>query len=112
MDQGDGIFMSKQEQFAYEMICAFQRGEMSREEVARLLETTPRNVSRISKRIKAKGMLGVKHGNTGKKPVNKTEKSVVRRVKALLQEHYFDFNICHAREMLKTNHDIDLKSKW
>jgi len=52
----EGIFMSKTEQFASEMVCAFQRGEISREEVSRLLETTPRNVSRISRRVKVKGM--------------------------------------------------------
>ena len=60
----EGIFMSKQEQFAYEMICRFQRGEVTREDVANMLETTPRNISRISKRVKEKGMLGIKHGNT------------------------------------------------
>lgn len=109
MDHGDGIYMSKREQFAYEMICAFQRGEMTREEVSRLLETTPRNVSRISRRVKDRGMLGIKHGNTGKKPSNKITKQLRNRIVNLLQEHYFDFNMCHARDMLKEQHDIDIK---
>jgi hypothetical protein len=34
MIKGDGIFMSKQEQFVYEIINDFIKGKMSREEVA------------------------------------------------------------------------------
>lgn len=109
MEERDGIFMSKNEQFRYEMICAFQNGEMTREEVAFILETTPRNVSRLSKRVREKGMLGIKHGNTGKIPINKMPKSEKLKIQALLKAHYFDFNISHAREMLKSQHDIDAK---
>ena len=80
MKSEEGIFMSKQEQFAYEMICRFQRGEVTRRDVANMLETTPRNISRISKRVKEKGMLGIKHGNTSRPPANKDSKSHKRMV--------------------------------
>ena len=101
--------MSKQEQFAYEMICRFQRGEVTREDVANMLETTPRNISRISKRVKEKGMLGIKHGNTSRPPVNKDSKSHKRMVQDLLEKYYFDFNIVHAKDMLKQHHNLDIK---
>ena len=101
--------MSKQEQFAYEMICRFQRGEVTREDVANMLETTPRNISRISKRVKEKGMLGIKHGNTSRPPANKDSKSHKRMVQDLLEKYYFDFNIVHAKDMLKQHHDLDIK---
>jgi len=104
-DRG-GIFMSKQEQYEFEKISDFIRGEISRIDVAHILEMSPRNVSRIANKVKKLGMLGVKHGNTGKRPVNKIDRQKKLKATELLQEHYFDFNIVHAREMLKDNHDL------
>jgi transposase len=106
MIKGDGIFMSKQEQFVYEIINDFIKGKMSREEVATLLEMSCRNVTRVANKVRNKGVLGVKHGNTGRRPANKLDRQKKLAASSLLKEHYFDFNIAHARDMLRDNHDL------
>lgn len=45
-------------------------------------------------------MLGTKHGNTDKIPINKTSPLIEEDIKTLLLNDYYDFNLIHFREML------------
>ena len=69
--RNEGIFISKNEQFEYRIIYDFISGKIKRAEAATLISKTERSVTRIANRIRRKGMMGVKHANTGKKPINK-----------------------------------------
>jgi hypothetical protein len=54
-------------------------------------------------------MAGVKHGNLGKKPWNKSSPELKRHVITLLRDRYFDFNLTHFAEKLRDDHGIDVK---
>jgi len=102
--------MSKNEQFEYRIIYDFIHGKIKRSEAARLLTKTERSVTRIANRIKRKGMMGVKNGNLGKKPANKTCPFKKEKAIALIQDQYFDLNMTHCLEKLQQDHGfVELK---
>jgi hypothetical protein len=106
----EGIFMSKNEQFEYRIIYDFILGKIKRSEAAVLISKTERSVTRIANRIRRKGMMGVKHANTGKKPINKTCPFQKEKAIALINDKYFDLNMTHCLEKLQQLHDFsDLK---
>jgi len=53
-------------------------------------------------------MLGIKHGNTGKIPINKTSPLIEEDIKTLLKNDYYDFNLTHFREMLVEKEGINV----
>jgi transposase len=105
----EGIFMSKRGQITHDIISEFLSGKVSRQEAAELLEVRERTVSRIARRIEIKGLAGVLHGNCEQCPWNKKSEEVRRRVMDLVESKYFDFNMSHCLEMLKSNEAIEVK---
>ena len=71
MREDGGIYMSKQGQMVYRIVSEFLGGKLYRKEAAELLEVRERTVTRIARRIEAKGMFAAVHGNRGKRPWNK-----------------------------------------
>jgi transposase len=100
----EGIFMTKREQYRYQLVEEFLRGKMSRREVAQLLQIRERSVSRLASRIRMKGLMGAVHGNRGREPVNKLK--VDSQAVRLIKERYFDFNMRHCLEQLEEKHSI------
>lgn len=108
MERAQGIFMSKKEQFTYQAVMDFLQGKISRAHTAELLQIRERSVSRIARRIETRGLLGIAHGNRGMRPVNKSSDALKTQVMRLIEDRYFDFNITHAKEKLKEEHDISV----
>ena len=106
--EGEGCFMSKNEMHCYETIEEFLNGKLTRKETALLLEISERAVSRRAVRVKQLGFIGAKHGNSLKPSKNKTPSTLKREVMQLMEQTYFDHNITHTLEMLKTNHGIHI----
>lgn len=100
--------MSKREQFRYSAVSKFLHGEVSRDETARLLRVTERTVSRIARRIEKKSFLGVTHGNRGITPENKHPDLLRTSTMKLVEDRYFDFNMTHCLELLKSEQGIDI----
>jgi hypothetical protein len=75
-------------------------------ELSTLLPKSYRQTQRILEKVKAKGMLGVKHGNLGKTPCNKTSIELEDEVKVLLKNDYYDFNLTHFKEMIEDKEGI------
>lgn len=103
-----GIFMNKTEQVSYQILEDFRQGRLSRAKAASLLEVSERSVSRRSKKIRDKGMEGIKHGNHKRSPTNKTPEGIQRQAMALMEQSYFDFNISHAHELLTKHHGFEI----
>jgi hypothetical protein len=101
----EGIFMSKNEQFEYRIIYDFICGKLKRSEAALLLGKTERSVTRIANRVRSKGMMGVKNGNTGKKPVNKSCPFMREKVLDIIKNDYYDMNLTHCLEKLHKDHN-------
>lgn len=106
MEPTEGLFMSKKEQFTYSVIGDFLTGRVNRKEASELLQITERSISRIARRIEEKKFLGVVHGNRGKKSAKRLSVDLKRDVMSLMESQYFDFNMTHALEVLKSEHDL------
>ena len=113
---GGGIFMSVVNQRDYDIVSRVLAAEITIKEAAVLLVKSYRQARRIVKSVKKKGMLGIKHGNLGKVPVNKIEEEKKKKVLDLLGGKYPDFNLTHFSEKLVSEHGISVKRetlrKW
>ena len=92
----EGVYVSKVEQFVFSIIEDYRRGDLSRKEVATILEVSEKTIQRRARAIRERGLLGIKHGNTGREPANKKSDELEKEVTSLVKEIYFDFNLCHA----------------
>jgi transposase len=109
MERDEGIYMSKNGQFTHQVVSDFLNAKLNRKEAAELLNVTERSVTRLARRIESKGLFGVIHGNRDKRPFNKKCEKLQKSVMDLVEEKYFDFNMTHCLEVLKENHNIELK---
>lgn len=111
-----GIFMSVRDQKDYDVVRRIIDGDLRMEEGAKLAGKSYRQTKRIVKKVREKGMVGIKHGNHGKEPWNKSPVQIKDTVLGLLLEKYFDFNLTHFSEKLEAEHGIKVKRetlrKW
>ena len=101
--------MSKQGQLAYRVVSEFLQGKLYRKEAAEILAVRERTITRIARRIEAKGLFATVHGNRGKAPWNKRSEENKRTVMQLVEREYFDFNMTHCLEKLRDNHALEIK---
>lgn len=104
----EGVFVSKRNEFRQRIVQKFNDGLICRKEAARLTGLSERSVTRIGKRIARKGLRAMIHGNLGKNAHNKTNPLLKERVKVLVLNRYFDFNLCHILEKLKQEQGVEL----
>lgn len=108
MPEGGGIWMTKRDQLVFDTVTQFIAGKMTRKQAAALLGRRERAISRLARRIEAKGLLGVVHGNRGRKAHNRLPGELKAETVRLVQTQYFDFNLTHALEKLKECHGIQV----
>jgi hypothetical protein len=75
-------------------------------EAAQLLDTTERTVTRMANKIKRQGIAGIKHGNSGKNPANKTFSTLLSKAIQKYEKDYFDMNVTHALEYLQKDEEF------
>ena len=92
--------MSKREEEVYRLCQEVRCGKLTLKELSILIGKSYRQTQRIYRKVEQQGMLGVKHGNSGKTPHNKTPPDVEEDIRRLLKHDYYDFNLTHFREML------------
>lgn len=109
MNEDGGIYMSKQGQLTYRTVSDFLEAKLTRSEAAEILGVRERTVTRIARRIEAKGFLATVHGNRGKSPWNKSSAEQKKVVLDLVENKYFDFNMTHCLEKLKEEHGLEIK---
>jgi hypothetical protein len=102
----EGVFMSKEEQVKFSIVSDFIRRKITRSEAALLLDTTERTITRLARKINRGGMPGIKHANTGRAPVNKTPSALLSKAVSIYEEKYFDMNVTHALEHLRTEEGL------
>jgi transposase-like protein len=67
---------------------------------------TERTVTRQARKVERLGISGIKHGNIGRRPVNRVDSELRARAVALLRRDYYDLNMTHALERLASDHGI------
>ena len=84
-------------------------GKRTGKEASELLELSERQIWRLVKKIKEKGMDGVKHGNCNKEPKNKIPKEIVEKIIALKNTYeYENANFSHFRDLLEQREKIHI----
>lgn len=104
----EGVFVNKNEAYIFSIITQFMSGSLKRKEASKLLQIEPRSVTRIARRVEARGILGVKHGNLRRRPKNRLNEGLRARIELLMETEYFDFNLTHALERLEGVHQIKI----
>ena len=98
--------MSKNEAVAMRVLEDFRTGVISRRQAADLLGCTERSVTRRARKIRLKGVEGIKHGNYQKPAHNQIDESKREAMLKLAKGTYFDFNILHCLEKLQDRHEL------
>jgi len=101
--------MTKDEQEIYSWVVEVLGRRLSMGEFSALSGKSYRQCQRIVARVRAQGMLGVRHGNTGRIPANKTSDFLISQVSELIQSKYYDFNMMHLKEKLEEIEKIKIK---
>ena len=102
------IAVSKTEQFIWRIIEDFRGGRTSRADAALLLNVSEKTIQRLAKRIREKGLIGLKHGNHRRAPHNAKPQSLRDQCIHLASTVYYDFNIQHCLELLREKHGLEL----
>lgn len=104
MDGQIGVRMSFKESFEVDVCHQVLRGEIPAKLAALKINKSYRQTLRIIDRVRLKGILGIKHGNFGKVPFNKSNINFKEKILSLYKADYFDFNMTHFLEVLKKEH--------
>ena len=81
-------------------------------DAAEIIGVSDRTMRRWRERIEADGYAGLIDRRKGKPSERRVELAVVEKVLRLYQETYFDLNVRHFHEKLKTEHGIELSYTW
>lgn len=102
------IVMSTKDQKIYEQAQQVICKRLTITEFAQLNNKSYRQAQRIIKKVNQLGMKGVKHGNIGKTPYNKTSPELEMDLYVLLKGKYYDFNLTHFKEMIEIHEGISI----
>ena len=94
------IVLNKNEQYKLRIIDEFRFGKISRAQAAMLLGLSERTISRLARKVRVKGVAGIKHGNSKNTPHNQIDQRVYSQIIELLKNRYHGFNLVHANEKL------------
>jgi transposase len=102
------IVMGAKEQFAFSILDDYRDGRKSRLEASILLNRSERTIDRMLKKVSDKGLIGLKHGNLGRTPINKSNQATSDQIAELIKSKYFDFNMTHCHEMIIEREDLKI----
>ena len=100
------IVLNARDTKAYQWAIEVLNGKLTIVEFSKLTEKSYRQAQRIVKNVKEKSVLGLKHGNLRRSPVNKTSDEIKMYVMKLLKNKYQGFNLTHFREKLVEDEGI------
>ena len=102
------VTLSDSESFKYQIIMRYISNKLYSDEAATLLKCSRRTVTRLAKKVREQGFLGVKHGNSIKPSNRRISEDLRRQILQLKSEKYFDFNCQHFHEILVEKHKINV----
>jgi len=90
----------------FDVISKLHAKIISIEQAVQILDVSERTIFRYLAAFVQNGALFIKHGNSNKKPTNKSSSELKNKVMALVKEKYFDFNMTHCLEKLEKDENI------
>ncbi len=110
------IILDTQTQLKIDIISKVSEGKITICNAQKLLMKSKRTIERYLQQYSKNGILFAVHKNSNRSPINKSTDEMKNRVQELIKEKYFDFNLMHLIENLKSNEDIIVKRetlrKW
>ncbi len=100
------IRITSYDQLKMDTISKVCDGKITIPNASKLLNRSIRTIERYLRLHKEKGSLHLLHKNRGRDPINKTADSVRTKVEDLIKIKYFDFNLTHLREKLKSDEGV------
>ena len=107
----DVVTMSQRELQRLPVLEAVVARQVTQVEAARCLDLSPRQVRRLTGRLRQEGPRGVAHRTRGRPSNHRTPERVRRRVLGLIREHYADFGPTLAAEKLAERHQLHLSDE-
>ena len=92
--------LTMKEQNKIEVIQGVMDGRIKVEEGGRVLNRSVRQIFRMLKRLREKGLEGLQHGNKGKKSPRKIKEEIRKKIIALAKGNLRDINDTHLSEIL------------
>src|SRR3972149_224165 len=102
------IAVSQREVKRYGLLRRVLEGTLALREATRGLGVGYRQAKRLKEAAAREGLAGLAHGNRGRPPANRLGGELRRRVLALSQERYREFNDRHLTEELAKREGITL----
>jgi len=102
----DIIEMTKRELERYQVLGTCLKKDLTQAKAGELLGLSERHIRRLVKRVRLRGMKGLKHGNRGRTSPRKMSPELEERIAAIIGERYPDFSPLHASEKLWERHRI------
>ncbi len=101
-----GVTLTVKEQKRLMVLVELEAGRLTGCEVADVLGVSLRHTWRLMAAFRQQGAAGLSHGNRGREPANKLPQATRKRIVALAQERYADYNDTHFTEKLEQLHEI------
>ena len=102
------IIMTNKEAQRYDIIKNLINQKLTGIQAAKQLSLSTRQVKRIKKKVKEKGLKGIVHGNRGKKSKKKILKLIKDQIINLIEINYSDFTPALIQEKLEEDHNIKI----
>jgi transposase len=103
--RGD-IVMSQKESLRIGIMEKLGQKTIKLNQAARELNLSIRQVKRLKRKYREKGLLGLVHGNRGKESNHKIPEVEIERAITIVKEQYWDFGPLLALEKLKEFHEV------
>jgi transposase len=102
------ITLNPKQQRRADVLSRLEAGNLTDVEAASLLQVSLRHIRRLRNSYKESSLAGLVHGNTGRSPANQLDAGVRETIldRCGPDGPYHDFNVCHAKDMLKEHHGI------
>lgn len=108
MSKFKGVRMSFDESYKVDICYQVMRGDITPREASLRLGKSYRQTLRIVAKVQSKGAVGIKHGNYGKIPFNKSDSELKSKILKIYRSEYFDFNMTHFLEELLKSHGLSV----
>jgi len=108
----ENIIMSKKEFRKGEVILKVAHGGLTQIQAAKQLRMSRRQIIRLFKRYKEKGLPGLVHTNRGKTSNRSISETIRNEVFGLIEKHYSDFGPKLIQEQLIKRHNLHFSREW
>lgn len=110
------LFTDARTQLKIEIIHKIEMKKMNVKEARLILGVSERTLRRYLQKYRERGLISLQHGNKGRAPRNRSPVARKLQVQQLVKDLYYDLNMLHCIEKLRTEHGIHVKRetfrKW